>query len=270
MTCAEFNRYIDETGPAAAEALPDEARAHLGVCPDCRALWNFLREDGGSEPIPAGIAAKLEKLCGESLEPVEPIACRKRLAAEFLTIFAVFSVIAAAYAGLSGATGLNFWQLFIVLGFVGKAAIVLALMLSGEMVPGEKRFLNTPASVLLAIGVPLLLVALFFPWVVDGVSLSHGWKCFRFGALFSLPGVVAFGWLLRRGTLHSPGWAGAGAGVLAGLAGAVGLHLGCPLHDAPHVALSHFGVPVAGGVLGFLTGRLFQQLWGGRRSESAA
>ena len=70
MTCAEFNRYIDEAGPAAA--LPPEARAHLDVCPGCRELWTFLREEGTREEIPPDVTAKLEKLCAESLEPVEP------------------------------------------------------------------------------------------------------------------------------------------------------------------------------------------------------
>jgi hypothetical protein len=268
MTCAEFNRYIDETSSANSAALPAEARAHLDVCPGCRELWNFLREEGTAAEIPPGVAAKIEKLCTGSLKPVQPIAGRRRLAAEFLTIFAVFTVIAVWYAGLSGTAGLNFLQLFIVLGFVGKAAIALAIVLSGEMVPGEKRFLNTPTMILLAIGVPLLLVAAFFPWATEGGFLLQNWKCFRFGALFSLPGVVTFGWLLRRGTLHSPGWAGAGAGALAGLVGAVGLHLGCPMHDAPHIAISHFGVPVVGGVLGFMAGQLFQYFWSGERSPS--
>jgi hypothetical protein len=268
MTCAEFNRYIDAMGRSTA--LPAEARAHLDVCPACRELWTFLREEGTREEIPSELTAKIERLCAESLEPVEPIAARRRLAAEFVTIFAVFSAIAIWFAGVSGMSGLNFLQLVIVLGFVGKAAIVLGIVLSGEMVPGEKRFLSSPAMILLAIGVPLLLVAAFFPWATEGGFLLQNWKCFRFGALFSLPGVVAFGWLLRRGTLHSPGWAGAGAGVLAGLAGAVGLHLGCPMHDAPHIAISHFGVPVVGGVLGFMTGQLLQYFWSGRRSPGRA
>jgi hypothetical protein len=146
MTCAEFNRYIDGTGSAAA--LPAEARAHLDACPGCRELWNFLREEGTAAEIPPGVAAKIEKLCTGSLKPVQPIAGRRRLAAEFLTIFAVFTVIAVWYAGLSGTAGLNFLQLFIVLGFVGKAAIALAVVLSGEMVPGETRFLNTPTMIL--------------------------------------------------------------------------------------------------------------------------
>ena len=268
MTCAEFNRYIDATGRSTA--LPAEARAHLDVCPVCRELWTFLREEGTREEIPSEVTAKIEQLCAGALEPVEPIAARRRLAAEFVTIFAVFSAIAIWFAGVSGMSGLNFLQLVIVLGFVGKAAIVLGIVLSGEMVPGEKRFLSSPAMILLAIGVPLLLVAAFFPWATEGGFLLQNWKCFRFGALFSLPGVVAFGWLLRRGTLHSPGWAGAGAGVLAGLAGAVGLHLGCPMHDAPHIAISHFGVPVVGGVLGFMTGQLLQYFWSGRRSPGRA
>ena len=268
MTCAEFNRYIDQSG--ASSCLTAEARAHLEVCPGCRELWSFLREESSAAEVPAGVAAKIEELCTGSLKPVQPIAGRRRLAAEFLTIFAVFTAIAIWYHGLSGTAGLNFLQGFIVLGFVGKAAIALAVVLSGEMVPGEKRFLNTPTMILLAIGVPLLLVAAFFPWATEGGFLLQNWKCFRFGALFSLPGVVTFGLLLRRGTLHSPGWAGAGAGALAGLVGAVGLHLGCPMHDAPHIAISHFGVPVAGGVLGFMAGQLFQALWSGQRSASQA
>jgi hypothetical protein len=79
----------------------------------------------------------------------------------------------------------------------------------------------------------------------------------------SIPATVAIIFVLRRGAVLWLCAAGAATGLFAGLVGMTALHFACGTYQAPHVALAHLGLPVAGGLVGFGLGRILPLLPGG-------
>ena len=78
----------------------------------------------------------------------------------------------------------------------------------------------------------------------------------------NVPVVLLFVLILRRGAVLSLGAVGAAAGPI----GVVVLHFACGMHTAPHIAMAHLGVPLAGTVTGFLMGRFLPPLLPGARA----
>ena len=255
MTCSDVGLEFTRAARKPASDLSAEVRRHLEACVHCRKVWEFL--GGSSEPDPAVDEERPEitRAITESLEPVTPVPGSRLLTLGFLLIFGSLSAAFVAWSGIRGTAAMGWAQFAGVLGIVGAAAFLLALTLSREMVPGEKR-LVTPARMFLLSLVPLFLaVFLLFPWESGSDPAPQSWHCFRAGCLFSLPAAGLVVLVFRRGAVLSLGVVGAGAGLLAGLVGVVVLHFGCGIPNAPHIALAHLGVPMLGAVIGGLMGR---------------
>ncbi len=105
-------------------------------------------------------------------------------------------------------------------------------------------------------------------WVLAGVALASAaqperlplllgstWRTCPFNiALLSLPALAALFWALRGAAPTRPGWAGAGAGLLAGALGVVAYALHCPEMAAPFVALWYLAGMALPTALGALLG----------------
>ena len=260
MTCSDVGLELTRAARKPASDLSAEVRRHLEACGHCRNLWEFLVGSPESDPLGGEQRAEITRAITESLDPVTPLPGSRLLTLGFLLIFGLLSAGFVGLSGIRGTSAMGWVQFAGVLGIVGAAAFLLAFTLSREMVPGEKRLL-TPARLFLVSLVPLFLaVFLLFPWESGNNPAPQSWHCFKAGCMFSLPAAGLVVLVLRRGAVLSLGIVGAGAGLLAGLVGVVVLHFGCGIPNAPHIALSHLGVPLIGAVIGGLMGRSLRRL----------
>lgn len=199
----------------------------------------------------------------ESLQPVSPLPSRATLVAAFLAIFAAVTALLFAVVGTRGAQNMTVLQLAGVLAAILAAAGLASFSLSGEMTPGQRRFVR-PAT--MTAGILFVLSALIFglfPWSEGSI---RGWHCFFSGFASSIPAVILVLWVVRKGSPLAYGTVGATAGLLGGLVGMAAIHVGCSLLSAPHMAAGHLTIPLAGAIIGYLAGRTLPYLLPGRRT----
>jgi hypothetical protein len=147
-------------------------------------------------------------------------------------------------------------QLAGTLAAVAAAAALASAVLSREMIPGEKRIAPVGWLVLLAVGALGTFVLALFPWETRGPQwLAAAMNCHTHGALIAIPTAAIAILALRRGAPMCPASAGAGVGLLAGLAAMATLHFGCSMHGALHITAGHLSVPAGGAVIGYLVGK---------------
>ena len=193
----------------------------------------------------------------ESLHPVTPLPSRATLVAAFLAIFATVTALLFAFGGTSGAENMTVLQLAGILTAILAAAGLAAFSLSGEMTPGQRRFVRPGALVVGIFGGLFALISGLFPWTVGAVQ---GWHCFVNGFVCSIPAVIVVLWVVRKGAPLAYGTVGATAGLLGGLVGMAAVHVGCSVLTAPHIAAGHLTIPLAGTIMGYLAGRALPYL----------
>lgn len=255
MTCSEVGKHLHEAAEAGPSSLSESIRKHLEGCAPCRALWDFLAREETAVPVSAALQAKITGSVLESLEPVAPLTNAWKLTLGFVLIFGLISGVFVAVSGLQGTADSSTLSFTALLGVIGVAVLLVSITLTREMSPGTPRLL-TPARLFITLFAAIfIIIAFLFPWEIGDGVFAHSWHCLRSGLVFSIPAAVLILLLLRRGAVLSMSVAGAGAGLLAGLAGMTILHFGCTIHSAPHVMIAHFGIAKAGALFGFLLGR---------------
>jgi hypothetical protein len=85
--------------------------------------------------------------------------------------------------------------------------------------------------------------------------VSRGIPCFELGSVSALGAGVLLSLFLRKGFLGFRKSAARAAGFLAALAGVAVLALHCPYLSVTHIVTWHFGVLLAGWLVGDLIGR---------------
>lgn len=266
IDCAQVETFLATADPASGRKPPQEVREHLEACAACRSLWEFA---GAREPAEASAEtrARIEEQIKASLSPVRPIACRKTLTLVFLAIFAVSAGAWIWLIGWAATKGMSGAQMTGTLAAVAAAAALASAVLSGEMIPGERRIAPVGGLVLAAVAALGVLIATLFPWESIGPSwLAAAMSCHTHGALIGIPTAVIAVLALRRGAPMRPATAGAGVGLLAGLAAMAALHFGCSMHGALHITAGHLSVPAGGAVIGYLVGKATAR-WN-RRAEA--
>lgn len=254
MTCSEVGQHLHEVAESGSTALPASVRKHLADCELCRQVWDFLTGREAPADIPSGLQEKITGSLTTSLEPVKPLAAPWKLALGFFCIFALISFGFVAVSGIQGAIGMGVIPFTVVLGLTGVAALLVAITLSREMAPGSPRLVSPTVLFFGLLAVLFSAVALLFPWDQDPNFLAHTWHCFSHGLMVSIPVAALAVLLLRRGFVLSMEVAGAGAGMLSGLAGMKVLHIGCTMYGAPHIAAAHFGLAATGALIGYCLG----------------
>jgi hypothetical protein len=261
MNCSEFNDYLARTEGDAAKRLPPEATEHLAACQGCRSLWSYLSSPQEEAALPAGLCDRIIPDMLDDLQPVSATPAAITLVLGFLIVFTLLILAAVSVTGARGAADLQNWQLAGVLAVLSAGAGVLAVVLSREMVPAERRVL-APGKAAVTIVVSLVLsLTLLFPWKVEDQFAAMGWHCAQRGLLFAFPAALLFLLVLRRGAVLSPETVGALTGLFAGLVGVGVLHFNCMIHNAPHLVVWHAGVPLACAGAGYLVGQYLWIVW---------
>jgi hypothetical protein len=207
---------------------------------------------------------KIAERLVESLRPVTPLPGRAILVGAFMAIFATVTALLFAFVGTRGAESMTVLQLAGVLAAILAAAGLASFSLSGEMTPGQRRFVRPSTMTAGILFILFALISGLFPWAEGTLQ---GWHCFLSGFACSIPAVVLVLWVVRKGAPLAYGTVGAAAGLLGGLVGMAAIHVGCSLLSAPHMAAGHLTIPLAGAVAGYLAGRALPYLLP-RRHES--
>jgi hypothetical protein len=212
---------------------------------------------------------RLEEIRGlltSRLGPVRPLPSNPVLIALALTSFALISLLATMYGGHRALHVLNTFQMVVYFGSFLLLAILFAMAVLEQMIPGSKR--RVRPGVLMA-GAALFLVALA-PVLFENFGLAgfvkEGVPCLEFGTMCAAVGGILGFFLIRKGFLTTPLEAGILTGCFAGLSGVTALGFVCPFLNAPHILVWHFGTMAIGTSAGALIGLMLQ--WRASRNEN--
>jgi hypothetical protein len=214
--------------------------------------------------MPAGLADKIRAQIERETGPVKPLMSGRVFGALVLAVALAVSLLLAAifkFKGVQALTAAAGAELLVVLLI---AAWLAAVTVARSMRPagGVLRSWLIGGLVLLAYEG---LVVMWFHDYSLGLFVERGVKCFGLGTLCGILVAVPVVLLVRRGFVVEPVKAGAGIGLLGGLAGVIFLTLHCDVLEAPHAAFWHALVLVFCAGFGALVG-YFRPLPGGRGS----
>jgi len=165
-------------------------------------------------------------------------------------------VVGLTLQGMDGWNLLRVEQRIEVFAPLIAGSALLALSMVRQMVPGTPHSLAPAVMGAAILGILWLIISATFPWHQEPTFVVGGWLCVSNGLAGSFPAGFLFWLILRRGAVLSPQSAGAVTGGLAGLTGLGILELSCPILNAFHIQIWHWGVvfisAFAGAALGAL------------------
>jgi hypothetical protein len=241
VTCADMDDLITSGAEHLLQA--PAAREHLAMCTGCRFLVRALEEVGRSGPEGGPAADRLSAIESEitaKLRPVRPLApASVFLFASIVTLVCVV-IVGTMACGVTGWSALSVPQRITVFAAVATGAMALAVSMTRQMTPGNKRGAD-PAGLLFAIVLAHLLAIVFaFQPNQEVGFIRSGLACMKRGLTVSLPAGVLLSVLMRRGAAVFPKLFGASSGGLAGLGGMCVLELTCPNVNVFHVLVWHW------------------------------
>jgi hypothetical protein len=193
---------------------------------------------------------RIQARIAANLQPVRPLAPSRLFLCACAIIFLGIVAIGVAPSGMNGWAA----QRIAVFATLAASAVLLAVSMIGQMVPGNK-FAQAPAA--LPIGILTVLLIIFgttFRPHGESAFVANGLACLKNGLTFSIPAAFLFWLLLRRGAMLFPKLIGAAAGGLAGLVGLSVLELNCPNVNVFHILVWHWGVVLISAAAGALIG----------------
>jgi hypothetical protein len=254
MKCSDIACVLVANGNRLAWS--GEHRAHLEACESCRRLAAVADSAGSQaaiEPLPESLR-DMERILTANLRPVRRMAAKRHLVAFLVAIFVFFAGLGVLRLGWRGLTVMTPFQASMMLGALSVGAALLAWSLATQMSPGSLHRLS-PASLPVAVTIGLaILTAAIFHFEHEHQFWMRSWQCIRNGAPFSLLAAIPIWFVLRRGAFLSPSVIGPGAGLFAGLAGALAIQIRCQNLEAAHILVSHLGMAALASVLGWILG----------------
>jgi hypothetical protein len=247
VTCRELIHLLSEGLP-----LSQEANEHIRQCSNCRALSEIVGD--ASKNLDPQALQRVEATLLPSLRPVRPLPSDTVLIFSLFALFIGFSILAALPVGLGGLHTLSLQQKVLDYSAIALCALCLAYVVVKYMIPGSRKRFGAAAGILFTVLFLFLLTTILFPDMKTDHFVGHGIYCLRFGCLCAA-GAGLLTWLVvRRGLSTSPVAAGATCGFFAGLTGVAVLALHCPVLEAPHILVWHFGAMMLAGLSGALIG----------------
>jgi hypothetical protein len=215
-------------------------------------------EWGELPPPRAEVANAIRTRCTQELDKGRGLRAWQRAA---LSVFASGAVVAVMLSlGASQERHEGALRLAL-LGAAGWGIVHFAVLFVGLVRPPGRRW-SRGLRWALALGLPLAFYGFLTLSAETALPLSrflaedgHAPTCGLFTLLFggAAAGVTLLAW--RRTDPLSPGLSGALAGLCGGLAGATGIGLTCPSHEAWHLWLAHGSTVLVFVLVGWLVGR---------------
>jgi hypothetical protein len=261
VTCRDMDDVISSrTGDSVLEPQPAK---HLIHCKRCHALTRLLDAAGDGLRPSESLLRRIKSGILEDLEPIRPLPPSRVFLFWCAIIFLSVVAVGALLLGMNGWSALSLLQRIAVFVTLAASAVLLAISMVRQMVPGSKHVF-APAVLLVAILIVLtVVIAATFHSQQEPAFLASGVKCMKNGITLSIPATFLLWIILRRGAILYPKPMGAVAGGLAGLIGLSVLEVNCPNLNVFHILAWHGGVGVIGSLGGALLGAAveFIQKW---------
>jgi hypothetical protein len=267
MTCRDIDNLMS-TAPRNPARNP-QVMEHLGKCRGCRALVSAMGE-GAKQTAPLESNLKqIEARIVKTLKPVRPLAPSLFFLFACAIIFLCVAAIGVTPFGMAGWGALSAAQRAGVFAALTTSAILLAVSMVGQMVPGSKYALAPVGLPIVILTTLLIVLAVSFHRRTEPAFFADGLVCMKNGLTYAIPGVVLFWLLVRRGAMLNPKLIGAAAGGLAGLTGLTVLEINCPNLNVFHILVWHWGMVLISSGAGALLGAAVELIerWRGRRAS---
>jgi Negative regulator of sigma F len=237
MTCQDVNAFLDR---AAASGLPPEVLAHAGTCAGCGRLLGILQsqQDGGS--VPEGAIRIPDEILND-LKPVRPLPSGPVLLALWLGAAAVVGAIGVALWGMQGWLAQTSFERLLVFGAVLAAIGGSAYGLSVQMAPATPRRFSFFGVEMAALAIFAGTVAVAFHRTYNFALGPENRGCFVRGLVISCIGLVLVLPRMRRGVWLDRVGAALNMGAFISSVCLLVLTLYCPVLNARHVFVGHFG-----------------------------
>jgi hypothetical protein len=254
VTCRDMDDVI--SSHAGDSVLGPQSAAHLVHCARCRSLTNLLDEAAAGDRLRPSERQlrRIQTNIAAGLKPVRPLPLSPIFLFAFATIFLLVAAAGAFLLGMNGWRSLTIAQRSAVFLTLAASAILLAVSLVRQIVPGSKHAFS-PATLPLAILAGLMIMmAATFRSRQDSAFMASGLMCMKNGLAYAIPAAFLLWLTLRRGAILFPKLIGAAAGGLAGLIGLSVLEVNCPNLNVFHVLVWHGGVVLISSLGGALVG----------------
>lgn len=258
MTCWEMDDVISSrSDDSVLEPQPAE---HLIHCERCRSLTTLLdKADDGLRPSES-LLRRIQSGILEDLRPIRPLAPSPILLFGCAIIFLSVMAVGVLLLGLNGWDALSLVQRIVVFVTLAASALLLAVSVVRQMVPGSKHVF-APAVLLGTILVVLIMViAATFRSRQESAFLASGVMCMKNGLMYSMPSGLLLWLIMRRGAILYYKLIAAVAGGLAGLAGLSVLEVNCSNFNIFHILAWHGGVVVVSSLGGALVGAAVESI----------
>lgn len=256
MNCRDLERLLAEGAP-----LPPQALSHARACSGCRSLLEVLAQP--TTPVSPALVNSIAAGLPRQLPPVTPLPSDRVLMWIAFGFFAAFTLLLTSAVGFAGFRVLTAAQRIIYYGLVGAFGLLFSASAAAALVPAAKVRVRSGLVTLACVLVLAMAVSLMFPDFALDRFVSRGVPCLRLGcicaALFGLLATL----LLRRGFVTHVKRTALYIACFGGFSGVAVLSLHCPLRNAPHIIVWHFGSIAVSALAGALIG-----LFAGRRAHS--
>lgn len=253
MSCDDLDRLRTTSPGSHSSAWPREVQQHLASCEHCSRLQAAL--DQSSVPdLPEALQRRIEAAIIPGLRPVAPAWSVWRVTLALLLCTIVVIAVANGRLGIAGWRARNALQASIIFSLLGISTLVCANALAHQMMPGSRRRVPVPLSIVVPILALLAAdVAMFgYRWNPHFVPLAL--SCWEKGVTCAALSAPLYWLVLRRGFFLHPIALGGTAGLMAGLTGMTVLEIYCPYLDRLHISASHIGAAVTATLVGAALG----------------
>ena len=252
MNCQATQQWFQRWMENPSVPMPAELRSHLEGCRVCRATVAFLLEPFRAPSESGDVEDRIRKMLVSSLTPVRPLPSRANLIAKFSTCMIASAAGVTAWTGVQGAAAFTWPQLATMAACTIAALLLLAYALSTLLEPGARRRISPYAALSLGALLTLSSYTALFPWRSEAGPFQSGWICGRVLVVGFVPVAALLYALMKRGTVLEPVGAAGLAVAAAAFSPLVAIEFACPVHEASHVLLWHWGVWVTLALAGAL------------------
>jgi len=254
VTCRDMDDVI--SSHAGDFVLGPQSAAHLVHCARCRSLTHLLDEvaaGDGLRPSESQLL-RIQTNIVAGLKPVRPLPPSSIYL--FACAVILFSVAAAGtlLLGTNGWHTLTMAQRIAVFMTLAASAVLLAVSIVRQLVPGSKHAIAPAALPLEIFAALILMMAASFRWRQESAFIAGGVICMKNGLTYAIPAAFLLWLTLHRGAILLPKLMGAATGGLAGLVGLSVLEVNCPNLNVFHVLVWHGGVVLISSLGGALIG----------------
>jgi hypothetical protein len=260
VTCQDMDDAI--SSHSGDSVLEPQSAAHLGRCARCRSLTNLLDEAAARDRLRPS-EAQLRRIQTDivaGLKPVRPLPLSRIFLFACAIIFLLVAAAGALQLGMNGWSALTMTQRTVVFMTLAASAVLLAVSMVKQMVPGSKHAFS-PATLPLAILAGLMIMmAATFRSQQDSTFMASGLMCMKNGLTYAIPAAFLLWLTVRRGAILYPKLIGAAAGGFAGLIGLSVLEVNCPNLNVFHILVWHGGVVLISSLGGVLVGAVAESI----------